>query len=159
MVALSLSSFVDSLREHQLLQPAQQDELSGLLIRLADAGELAQELVQRGWLTPYQAQQLLQGHGKELVLGPYRILEPLGEGGMGQVFKARHLRMDRLVALKFIQQEHLASPKALQRFAREARAAAKLSHPNIVLAHDANQVGNVHFLAMEYVEGTDLAQL
>jgi serine/threonine protein kinase len=116
-------------------------------------------LIRRDWLTPYQANQLLLGKGENLALGPYRLLERLGTGATGDVFKARHLRMDRLVALKIIRKDLLDSPKALERFAREARAAAQLTHPNIVIAHDADQVGDVHFLAMEYVEGTDLAKL
>jgi serine/threonine-protein kinase len=159
MVALSLTAFVDCLREHQLLLPSQVEEVGRLSAQFPDAQALARELLRRGWLTAYQANQVLQGRGKDLVLGPYRLLERLGEGGMGKVFKARHIRMDRLVALKIIHPDELDSPKAVQRFAREARAAAQLAHPNIVLAHDADQVGNVHFLAMEYVEGTDLAWL
>ena len=114
------------------------EELGRLSTQFPDIQALAQELVIRGWLTAYQTDQILQGTGKNLVLGPYRLLEQLGEGGMGQVFKARHVRMDRLVALKVIHQEHFASSKAVERFAREARAAAQLSHPNIILAHDAD---------------------
>src|SRR5262249_35648830 len=110
-----------------------------------------------GWLTAFQANRLLQGRGQELVLGPYRLIERLGAGGMGEGFKARHVRMERLVALKIIQQQQLASPTALERFRREARAPAQLAHPNIVIAYDADEVGDTHFLAMEYVEGMDLA--
>ncbi len=87
------------------------------------------------------------------------MLERLGEGGMGQVFKARHLLMKRLVAVKLIRKERLAQPEAVRRFHRELRAVAALQHPNIVMAFDGGQVGDVHFLAMEYVEGTDLNKL
>ncbi|MBL8799733.1 MAG: protein kinase, partial [Planctomycetia bacterium] len=109
--------------------------------------------------TPYQVNQLFQGKGRELLLGSYVLLERLGEGGMGQVFKARHQKMGRIIALKLIRKDRLANPVALRRFEQEIRAAAQLSHPNIVTAHDAAQVGETHFLVMEYVEGVDLAKL
>jgi serine/threonine protein kinase len=83
----------------------------------------------------------------------------LGEGGMGRVFKARHLRMGRLAALKVIRKEKLASRNALRRFQREVRLAARLDHPNVVHAYDAGQVGSTHYFVMEYVEGTDLYRL
>jgi serine/threonine-protein kinase len=126
---------------------------------LADARTLARELVDRDLLTPYQANQLLQGRGDELLLGPYRILDRLGEGGMGQVFKAHHTSMDRTIALKVIPKDRVCDPTAVARFYREVRAVAKLSHPNIVTAFEVNQVGDTHFLAMEYVGGIDLARL
>lgn len=92
-------------------------------------------------------------------LGGYEILEPLGEGGMGRVFKARHGRLNRVVALKVIRPEQLANPNALRRFQREARAAARLAHPNVVQIYDAAEAEGTHFLVMEYVAGQDLAEL
>jgi serine/threonine protein kinase len=89
------------------------------------------------------------------VIPGYTILEQLGQGGMGQVFKARQERLDRIVALKVIRQDR-QDTEAVRRFQREAQAAAKLSHPNIVIVHDFDQVGDNCFIAMEYVEGTDL---
>ncbi len=89
----------------------------------------------------------------------YQVLEELGRGGMGVVFKARHLRMNRVVALKIIHKEHLARPNGVQRFYREIQAAAQLNHPNIVLAYDAGQFEGTHFFAMEFVEGVDLNHL
>jgi len=132
MAAVSLTALLNVLREQQFLRPNQLHELDGLRADCADAASLARKLVQQKWLTEYQARHLLQGETKKLILGPYRILDLLGEGGMGAVYKARHAPMDRLVALKFIQAEQLAGPDAVERFAREARAAAQLSHPNIV---------------------------
>jgi WD40 repeat protein/serine/threonine protein kinase len=154
------TTFLDALRESQLLEPAQLETLSQ-----EPEGQsphpviLARALLQRGWLTRYQATQLLRGRGKGLVLGPYRLLELVGEGGMGQVFKAHHRPMNRIVALKLIRTEWLSRADAVRRFYREVQAAAQLSHPNIVLAYDAGQVDKIHYLAMEYVEGTDLARL
>jgi formylglycine-generating enzyme required for sulfatase activity/tRNA A-37 threonylcarbamoyl transferase component Bud32 len=88
----------------------------------------------------------------------YEILQLLGQGGMGAVYKARHQKMDRLVALKVIHARMLDNPKAVERFQREVKAAAKLEHPNIVRAYDADEAGGTHFLVMEFVEGTDLAK-
>jgi serine/threonine protein kinase len=92
-------------------------------------------------------------------VGQYVILEPLGQGGMGRVYKARHSLMNRVVALKVIGAELLENPEAVERFHREIRAAAQLSHPNIITAHDAGQAGDTHFLVMEFVEGNDLAKV
>jgi hypothetical protein len=87
------------------------------------------------------------------------LLARIGRGEMGEVFKARHVLMGRVVALKIIRADYLPSADAVSRFQQEIKAAARMSHPNVVLAHDANHVGDTYFLVMEYVEGTDLAQL
>jgi serine/threonine protein kinase len=95
----------------------------------------------------------------ELIDHPrYRVLRLLGTGGMGAVYQAEHRVMERLVALKVIRADFTADVAAVDRFHREVRAAAALSHPNIVTAFDAEQIGNVHFLVMEYVEGVNLAR-
>jgi CheY-like chemotaxis protein len=93
------------------------------------------------------------------VVPGYDILSELGRGGMSVVYKARHVHMDRLVALKVINQDFVKEPDAMRRFFQEVRAAAQLFHPNIVMAFDAGQVGTTHYLAMEYVVGIDLAKL
>ncbi len=123
------------------------------------ADQLAQELVRRKLLTAYQLEQIQAGQGRSLVLGNYAILDKLGQGGMGLVLKAEHRRMKRLVALKVLSPQVVRTPELLRRFQREVEAAAKLSHPNIVIAHDADEAGDTHFLVMEYVEGTDLSTL
>jgi WD40 repeat protein len=89
----------------------------------------------------------------------YRVARLLGAGGMGAVYEAEHRVMRRLVALKVIKRAYTASAAALERFRREVRAAARLSHPNIVTTYDAEDAGETHFLVMEYVEGTDLGRL
>lgn len=96
----------------------------------------------------------------ELIDHPrYRVLQLLGSGGMGTVYQAQHRLMERLVALKVINRSLVEKPAALERFCREVKAAARLSHPNIVAAYDAEQAGTVHFLVMEFVEGTTLDRL
>jgi WD40 repeat protein/serine/threonine protein kinase len=96
---------------------------------------------------------VLAGHSR------YRITGLLGEGGMGAVYKAEHLLMRRPVALKIIRRDLIDRPAAVARFRREVEAAARLAHPNIVTAFDAEQVGETHFLVMEFVEGRNLAQI
>ena len=89
----------------------------------------------------------------------YRIVELIGRGGMGNVYRAEHRLMNRPVAIKLINSELVKHPQAVERFRREAQAAAKLAHPNIVTAYDAEQAGPAHFLVMEFVAGTDLASV
>jgi serine/threonine-protein kinase len=115
--------------------------------------------VQRGWLTVYQANCLFQGRARDLVLGPYRILDRLGEGAVSQVFKAWDTRNRCVVALKVMHPGLLANPEAVARFQREMHVVAQLSHANIVKASDPDLEEDCHFFAMEYVEGTDLGKL
>jgi serine/threonine-protein kinase len=160
MAAAPVVTFLNVLREGKLLEPEQLDELGrDLSQRFPEPRDLARELVKRGWMTAYQINQIAQGKARHLSLGPYVLLECLGEGAMGQVFKARHRKLDRIVALKIIRKERLKSAHAIQRFQREARAVAKLSHPNIVAVYDADEIGGTHFMAMEFVDGIDLARL
>src|SRR5262249_11732168 len=143
-----------------LLEPAQLEQVTRQVRgKNVPPRAVAQKLVELNWLTAYQANQLLQGRSQDLELGNYVVLERLGEGGMGQGFKARHRRLGRVVALKLIRKERLANPTAVARFHREIQLAAQLNHPNIVMAFDADQTGEAHFFTMEYVEGTDLSQL
>jgi Tol biopolymer transport system component len=91
------------------------------------------------------------------LLGPYEVLAPLGSGGMGEVYRARDRRLDRLVAVKVLPQDLTASPHALERFQREARAASALNHPNICTVHDVGETSDRrHFLVMELLEGETL---
>src|SRR5271170_5001764 len=127
--------------------------------RPADAADLARKLVRAGKLTKYQAANAVGGKAKNLVFGEYVVLDKIGAGGMGQVFKAEHRRMKRLVALKILPLSAIKSPAMVLRFQREVHAAARLEHPNIVTAFDAGEGNGVHFLVMQYVEGQDLASL
>lgn len=90
-------------------------------------------------------------------LGPYQLLSKLGEGGMGTVYKARHSRLDKLVALKVLTPRLTQHEEFIARFSREMRAIGKLEHPHIVRSMDAGDQNGVHYLAMEFVEGLDLS--
>jgi serine/threonine-protein kinase len=149
---------IEELRSHNLLSSSQLSELEALPDRPDDSRELAKVLVKREWLTRLQANVVYQGRAKELFLGPYVLLDKLGEGGMGEVFRARHSRLERIVALKLIRTEKIKNKDAITRFQREARAAAQLTHPNIVTLFDDGQEGNIHYLAMEYIKGVDLSK-
>jgi serine/threonine protein kinase len=156
----SVAAFIEVLREKRLLEPDQIDELNRVLrSRFSDVRTLAKYLVQRGWLTVFQVNQILVGRGQELVYGPYVIRDRLGEGGVSQVFKAWHTGKNCIVALKVIREELLSNSEAFARFQREMHAVACLSHPNIVSSIDSDLVGQTNYFAMEYVEGTDLGKL
>src|SRR4051794_27731482 len=116
----SVAILADALRHSRLLTPPQLDELiQTLQAQFPQPRSLAGEMLRRGWLTAYQINQLFQGRGSDLLLGSYVLLEKIGEGGMGQVFKARHQKMNRLVAVKLIRKDRLQSAEAIQRFHRE----------------------------------------
>src|SRR5262245_7592781 len=156
---LTSAGLLDALRQHELLDESTLRKVARIQPAFDDPRALMAELQRHGWLTPYQTQLLLAGRTAELMLGPYLLLEVLGEGGMGQVFKARHRLLRVIRAVKVIRPEAMASPDARTRFYREMQAISRLNHPNIVLAHDAGQVGATHYFVMEFVPGTDLSRL
>ena len=90
-------------------------------------------------------------------LGEYRLLEELGRGGMGRVYKALHTKLDRVVAVKVLPRGRVGDQKAIARFEREMKAVGRLAHPNIVHAHDAREIDDTPVLIMEFVDGLDLA--
>lgn len=124
-----------------------------------DASWAANSLADQGWLTLFQARAICDGRLGDLHIGNYDVLDRLGSGGMGTVYKARHRRMKRIVAVKVLSWNLSENQSFVQRFQREVETAARLSHPNIVTAHDADICETGHFLVMEFVEGTDLDRL
>ena len=153
----NLSRFVDAVRASGLLPAPEMAALAAAAAAPnADPETLARDLVKRGLLTAYQVRRLWRGKGSDLLLNQYVLLDKVGEGGMGEVFRARHTRLDRDVALKVMRREKLDNPEAVKRFRREIRAAAALAHENVVAAFDADQAGDLHFFAMEFVDGTTL---
>jgi len=122
----------------------------------SDMPGLTRALSRAGLVTLYQAAAICQGKVRGLVVGDYLILDKLGQGGMGVVFKARHRRLDQVVAIKILPPRLARDRKLVARFRREIHAAALLDHPNIVAALDADEDRGVHFLTMEYIDGIDL---
>jgi serine/threonine protein kinase/Leucine-rich repeat (LRR) protein len=158
-MAVALEQFVKQLTDSGVIAPGKLESFIPPKASPKDAQELARQLVQNKHLTKFQAQEIYAGRAKSLILGNYTILDKIGAGGMGQVFKAEHRRMKRIVAIKMLPREVTKDAAVVARFQREVEAAAKLSHPNIVAAHDADEANGVHFLVMEYVEGSDLSAL
>ena len=159
-MTMTVRQFVDSLSSNGILSTGEVTSLrTGLTPEqeAADADTFVRKLVQQGKLTKFQAINLYQGRAKGLLFGDYVVLDKLGAGGMGQVFKAQHRRMKRIVALKVLPPHAVGSQKAVQRFYQEVEVAAKLTHPNIVTAYDAGESRGLHYLVMEHVEGQDLS--
>jgi len=121
--------------------------------------KLAGLLVRDGILTHFQAEQFLQGRWRRFTIGKYKVLERIGTGGMGSVYLCEHKFMRRRAAVKVLPTAKASDPASLERFYREARAVAALDHPNIVRAYDIDQDDNLHFLVMEYVDGSSLQEL
>ncbi len=159
-MAVSVNKFLKTLADTGILSA---DDLTRLDAKIPsegrdkDAQDLARELIKQNKLTLYQARAVYQGKPKGLTLGNYVVLDKIGAGGMGMVFRAEHRRMKRIVAVKVLPLASVKEPHLVKRFHREVEAAAKLTHANIVAAYDADEYYGMHFLVMEYVEGTDLA--
>jgi WD40 repeat protein/serine/threonine protein kinase len=122
--------------------------------------KLAEQMIRDGLLTNFQADHLLAGKWRGFVIaGKYRLMQRVGAGGMGSVYLCEHILMKRRVALKVLPASQANDKAALDRFHREARAVAALDHPNIVRAHDIDREDKLHFLVMEYVDGTSLQDI
>ncbi len=120
---------------------------------------LSRALVKAGYLTPYQAAALYQNKSRGLLIGNYLILDKVGQGGMGMVFKARHRKLGRLGALKILPPSFTRDRGAVMRFRREFEAAAGLKHVNVVAAFEADEDRGVHYLVMDYVVGVNLDRI
>jgi serine/threonine protein kinase len=118
---------------------------------------LGQRLVDSGYLNRWQVEQLKEGRTK-FTLGPYRIVNAIGQGGMGHVFKAEHKLLGRIEAIKVLPKTK-STPEAVAAFQREIRAQAQLDHPNLVRISYADFEGDTYFFVTEYVPGTDLRKL
>ena len=157
---ITLKEFIDELTSSYLLD-AEQCALClkqyGMDAESGDAEVFSAQLVEHEQLTPFQASAALQKRSGVLVIGDYHVLDVIGSGGMGQVYKARHRIMKRLVAIKIMHTERASNPKLVQRFYREVEAVSRLTHPNIVTAYDAGETPGGLYLAMEYVDGVDLS--
>jgi eukaryotic-like serine/threonine-protein kinase len=155
--------FLELVRKSGVLD---EKRLSAYLEKVGATGGLPPEpakaaglLVRDGLLTHFQAEQFLQGKWRRFTIGKYKVLERIASGGMGSVYLCEHKFMRRRAAVKVLPTSRANDPSALERFYREARAVAALDHPNIVRAYDIDQEENLHFLVMEYVDGTSLQDL
>lgn len=130
-------------------------------LKQIDPKKLAATLLKNQLISEYQAKQLVNGKYKGFYLSRYKLLELLGVGGMGRVYLAEQISMERLVAIKLInidkgKKQH---EQALARFKREAKAVAALHHPNIIQAFDFSDENGLPYIVMEYVEGLDTARI
>lgn len=156
---VSRQSFLQDLEDCKLLSKETLEQIVSSVSTFAGADDIAVELVRQNQLTHFQAQALCQGNAHRIRLGNYWLLDLIGKGGMGEVYRAKHHQMQRLVALKVLPSSFMQHSEAVQRFEREIVAIARVTHPNVVTAYDAGQANGVHYLVMEYVEGTDLREL
>lgn len=152
-----LKEFARQLRDLDLvpLEPLR-DQLANAP---ASSRDLARRLVHAQILSRFQAEMLLRGAGERLLIGNYRLDEPLGAGGMGQVYRGRHRKLQQPVAIKVLSPELGWNRTAIRRFEREVRLASRVSHPNLVTALDAEEQQGRWFLVMELVPGQDLSKL
>ncbi len=145
------------IEEHKLAAFVQAHEHDGLL--QSDVKKLAATMVRDGLITYFQGEQFLLGKWRGFTLGKFKLLERIGVGGMGQVFLCEHTFMRKRMAVKVLPPTKAEDPVSLGRFYREARVASGLEHPNVVRTHDIDQDGPLHFLVMEYVDGTSLLDI
>jgi serine/threonine-protein kinase len=161
---LTEAELVRSVLDRSLATKAEIDQCKALQERLARKDEhkpLLHILVESQVITPNQAKRLLQDAGETGKMREppgYQIISPIGQGSMGMVYRAKQLSMDRLVALKILLRQLAMNKDFIERFHREARIAAKLSHNNIVQAIDSGEFSGHHYFVMEYVDGTNIKQ-
>lgn len=159
---IAKSKFIDRLVRSKLMTAEEVAECNSSLESVkeaSDARTYALAMVKAEKLTGFQAKAIYDGRIKGLTFGEYIILDRLGKGGMGIVYRAKHRRMDRIVAIKVLPRSAMATKGLEDRFYREVKTAAKLMHPNIVAALDASEDDGLHYLVMEYVDGQDLGEV
>jgi serine/threonine-protein kinase len=150
------------IRRSGVLSDRQLEEIKGKILSgeyPSDSATLAKRLVAESTLTEFQTSRLLRNRASGFVVGQYVLLDRLGEGKKGRVYKAQHKLMGRLVAVKVIAPRIASRTSSIARFHREMRLLGRLDHPNVVRAFDADQVGDLLYFVMEYVAGRDLEQL
>ena len=152
------STLMKIIERSKLLQVSELEQAQALSVQHPDSQGFLKALYRRKMITRWQAGQLLAGNSS-FFLGKYKLVELIGAGGMGRVFRAEHTAMNRSVALKIISRELVTDPDAQKLFLNEARAIAALNHPNIVHAYSVDKEGERYYIVMEYVEGADLEKI
>lgn len=161
-MSLSIDEFVQSLTDTGILPP---EEVTSLVSSLPgdrkgiDAEKIARELVRQQKLTRFQASVIFRRQSRGLRFGDYVVLDKIGSGGMGQVFKAENRRTRQIVALKLLRATFTKSERAVTRFYREANTSALLKHRNLVTVAEAGEWNGLHFLVMELIDGRDVRSI
>lgn len=154
------TAFLDAVNRSGLLNAKQfVRATSGLAETDTCADTAAEQFVKLGLLTPFQVKRLLSGKSDGFILGPYIILEPLGEGRRGKVYRARHRTMNRIVAIKLLTPDRTRPADFRDAFESATKTAVQLLHPNIVTTYDANRCGEALYAVLEYVPGENLHSL
>lgn len=163
MSSISGCSFIDTLRKSGLIPEPELVELMAFHRARhggrADYQALPGELLTDGVITPWQHKMLSRGISNGYFLGKHKLLGRLGAGGMGVVYLAEHVTLQRRVAIKVLDLKNSTHSSSVARFFRESRVTAGLDHPNIVRVYDFDSAGSHHFLVMEYVDGANLQEL
>ena len=153
---VALETFLSQLSDSGIVPEEKLKIVVSKKASFADGEALARDMIKSRLLTKFQAEQILGGRARNLTMGKYQILEKIGAGGMGQVYKAFHASTERIVAIKVILSRGKIDPAVVKRFEREVKAAAKLVHSNIITVFDADQADGRIFMVMEYIKGDDL---
>ncbi len=164
---LTAESFLTGVKQSGLAEPEVIETLVKTLrgegVDIGNSAALASAMIDKGTITPWQSEKLLQGKFKGFILGRYKLLNLLGKGEMSSIYLAEHTRMKRKCAIKVLPANKVRDTSYLGRFHREAQAVAALDHNNIVRAYDVDTETEggveIHFLVMEYVEGKDIEKL
>ncbi|QJW92599.1 serine/threonine-protein kinase [Frigoriglobus tundricola] len=156
----SADDLLQALRTSGLFPPEQFEGFVRELVPAGtDAATLLKHLVRTERVTRYQLKKLIHGKTADLLVGPYVVSDKLGEGGMGKVFRARLGGTGDTVALKVVRAALVANPTVRGRYAREVQASSALDHPNIVRVLGAGEADGKFYMAMEFVDGIDLARM
>ena len=156
---VALETFLSQLSTSGIFPEEKMKVVVSKKARFADGEAMALHMIRSRLLTKFQAEQILGGRGINLTMGKYQILEKIGAGGMGQVYKAFHSSTERIVAIKVILGKGKIEPEVIKRFEREVKAAARLVHSNIITVFDADQADGKIFMVMEYIDGDDLGEI
>ena len=157
----TIRDFLDFARKSGQLDDARLDEYLGTIPEETQVSprKLAVKMIRAGVMTTFQAEQFLQGKHKGFQLGVYRILDRLGAGGAGLVYLANHEVLEKRFAIKVLPEDCAKDPVVIERFRREARAAAALDHPNVVQVYDIREEDGLNYIVMEYIQGPTLQRL
>jgi serine/threonine-protein kinase len=160
-VISTFEEWLAALQSSGLLSAAQVEEVArlGRSRRWQEWDELFEILARRGLVSIYAGRKILQGKMGDLSFGPFILLDKLGEGGMGKVYRARRHSDGSIVALKIVRPHLLTHPLIRRRYEREVAAALSLNHPNIVQVYEAGEHDGRYYLAMEFIDGIDLSRL